>query len=125
VVILVDPGENHFACEINRGLTMIRTDYTENAAKYAGTVDQAKLDTIIKFCGIALKGEDSQYVSMSDEAEIKRVCDGFGAKKLDLTEAQTREGLHKVHEMMKAEKTKMRTTVYYLLAHHTGTLDKL
>jgi hypothetical protein len=104
---------------------MIRTDYTENATKYAGSVHQGALDAIIKFCGIALKGEDSQYVSMSDEAEIKRVVDGFASKKLDLTEAQTRDGLHKVNEMMKAEKAKMRTTVYYLLAKETNTLSKL
>jgi Protein of unknown function (DUF2853) len=104
---------------------MIRTDYTENAAKYAGSVNQAVLDGIIKFCGIALKGEDSQYVSMSDDAEIKRVCDGFAAKKLGLTEAETRAGLLKVNEQMKVEKAKMRTTVYYLLAHHTNTMSKL
>jgi Protein of unknown function (DUF2853) len=104
---------------------MIRTDYTENATKYAGSIDQAKLDSIIKFCGIALKGADSQYVSLSDEAEIKRVCDGFGTKKLGLSDAQTRDGLKKVYEAMKAEKSKMRTTVYYLLAKETGTLGKL
>jgi hypothetical protein len=107
------------------GLNDIRTDYTENASKYVGSVDQSKLDSIIKFCGIALKGKDSQFVSMTDDAEIKRVCDSFGSKKLGLSEEQTRAGLKKVHEAMKAEHSKMRTTVYYLLAQHTGTLDKL
>jgi hypothetical protein len=104
---------------------MIRTDYKENAAKYAGSVNEAALNAIIKFCGIALKGEDSQYVSMSDDAEIMRVVNGFASKKLGIDEAKTRAGLKAVNETMKAERAKMRTTVYYLLAHETGTMSKL
>jgi Protein of unknown function (DUF2853) len=104
---------------------MIRTDYKANAEKYAGSVNEAALNAIIKFCGIALRGADSQYVSMSDDAEIMRVVNGFAAKKLGLDETATRAGLKKVHETMKAEKTKMRTSVYYLLAENTGTLSKL
>jgi hypothetical protein len=104
---------------------MIRTDYKENAAKYTGSVNETALRSIIKFCGIALKGEDSQYVSMTDDAEIMRVVNGFAAKKLGIDEAATRAGLKAVHEKMKAEKSKMRTTVYYLLAEQTGTLSKL
>jgi 2-hydroxychromene-2-carboxylate isomerase len=104
---------------------MIRTDYKENLSKYTGKVDDGKLQSIIKFCGIALKGTDSQYVSMTDDAEIMRVANGFAAKKLGLDEAATRAGLKKVAEAMKAEKTKMRTTVYYLLAENTNTLSKL
>jgi hypothetical protein len=104
---------------------MIRTDYKENLSKYTGKVHDGALQSIIKFCGIALKGEDSQYVSMTDDAEIMRVANGFASKKLGLDEAATRAGLKKVHESMKAEKSKMRTTVYYLLAEHTGTLAKL
>jgi hypothetical protein len=106
-------------------LNAIRTDYVENLAKYTKSVDEAKLEAIKKFCGIALKGKDSQFVSMSDDAEIMRVVNGFGAKKLGLDEAACRAGLKKVHEAMKAEKTKMRTTVLYLLAEHTGTLGKI
>jgi hypothetical protein len=104
---------------------MIRTDYEKNLSRYVQGASKDKLDQIKKFCGIALRGLDSQYVSMSDDAEIMRVANGFGAKKLDLTEAQTRAGLAKVDEIMREEKTKMRTTVYYLLARETGTLDKL
>jgi hypothetical protein len=104
---------------------MIRTDYKENAAKYAGNVNETALNAIIKFCGIALKGEDSQFVSMTDDAEIMRVVNGFASKKLGIDEAKTRSGLKAVHEKMKDEKSKMRTTVYYLLAHETGTMSKL
>ncbi len=104
---------------------MIRTDYEANLKKYTGHYDEAKLEAVKKYCGIALKGTDSQYVSLSDDAEIMRVVNGFAAKKLGLDEAAARDGLKKVYEAMKAEKTKMRTTVLYLLAEHTGTLSKI
>ena len=106
-------------------MNMIRTDYKENLAKYVPGANEAHLNAIIKFCGIALKGTDSQYVSMTDDAEVKRVVDGFASKKLGLDDASARAGMKKVHEDMKAEKTKLRTTVYYLLAKHTDTLGKL
>ena len=104
---------------------MIRTDYKENLAKYVPGADQSKLDAIIKYCGIALKGADSQFVSMTDPAEVKRVVDGFATKKLGLAPAASEAAMKKVHETMKAEKTKLRTTVYYLLAKETGTLGKI
>jgi hypothetical protein len=104
---------------------MIRTDYRDNLSKYTSSVSDQALQSIIKFCGIALKGRDSQYVSMTDEAEIMRVVNGFAAKKLGLDEAKTRAGLKAVHDKMLEEKSKMRTTVYYLLAEATGTLARL
>ena len=104
---------------------MIRTDYKENLAKYVPSADQSKLDAIIKFCGIALKGADSQFVSMTDPAEVKRVVDGFAFKKLGLNAAAAEAGMKKVAEHMKPEKAKLRTTVYYLLAKETGTLGKI
>lgn len=108
-----------------RGNMMIRTDYKENLSKYTAKVNDAALQSIIRFCGIALKGRDSQYVSMTDEAEIMRVVNGFAAKKLGIDEGKTRAALKAVHEKMAAEKSKMRTTVYYLLAEATGTLAKI
>ena len=104
---------------------MIRTDYKENLSKYSSRVNEAALRAIIRFCGIALRGRDSQFVSLTDEAEIKRVIKGFAAKKLGIDEAKARAGLKAVHNMMVDEKDKMRTTVYYLLAEATGTLSKL
>jgi len=104
---------------------MIRTDYKENLSKYSSRVNEAALRAIIRFCGIALRGRDSQFVSLTDEAEIKRVIKGFAAKKLGIDEAKARAGLKAVHDMMVDEKDKMRTTVYYLLAEATGTLSKL
>jgi hypothetical protein len=104
---------------------MIRTDYKENLSKYSSRVNEAALRAIIRFCGIALRGRDSQFVSLTDEAEIKRVIKGFAAKKLGIDEAKARAGLKAVHDMMAEEKDKLRTTVYYLLAEATGTLSKL
>lgn len=104
---------------------MIRTDYKENLSKYTSKVSDVALHAIIRFCGIALRGRDSQFVSLTDEAEIRRVIKGFAAKKLGLDEGRTRAGLKAVHDMMVEEKDKMRTTVYYLLAEVTGTLSKL
>jgi hypothetical protein len=104
---------------------MIRTDYKENLSKYNSRVNEAALRAIIRFCGIALRGKDSQFVSLTDEAEIKRVIKGFAAKKLGIDEAKARAGLKAVHDMMVEEKDKMRTTVYYLLAEVTGTLSEL
>ncbi len=104
---------------------MIRTDYKENLSKYTSNVSDGALQAIIKFCGIALKGEDSQFVSMTDDAEVMRVVNGFAAKKLGIDEAKTRAGLKAVHDKMMNEKSKMRTTVYYLLAEATGTLFRL
>jgi hypothetical protein len=104
---------------------MIRTDYEKNLSKYVKSVDKAKLDAVKRACGIALRGLDAQYVSMSDAAEIERVAKGFAAKHLGLSLADTKKGLAAVDKMMQAERTKMRTTVYYLLAHETGTLGKL
>jgi hypothetical protein len=104
---------------------MLRTDYRENLSKYTSNVSDEALWAIIRFCGIALKGRDSQYVSLTDEAEILRVVKGFAAKKLGIDEASTRAGLRQVQDRMHDEKSKLRTTVYYLLAEATGTLSKL
>ncbi len=104
---------------------MIRKDYKANLSKFTSKVNETALQTVIKYCGIALRGLDSQYVSMTDDEEVKRVAKGFGTKKLGLTEAETKAGLKVVDAKMKDEKSKMRTTVYYLLAENTKTLSKL
>ncbi len=104
---------------------MIRTDYKKNLSQYTKSVNDAALAGIIKYCGIALRGLDSQYVSMTDPAEVARIAKGFGTKKLGLTEAQTKAVLGKVHAKMKSEKNKMRSTVYYLMAVETGKVAAL
>jgi hypothetical protein len=104
---------------------MIRTDYEKNIGNYVKKPDLDKLTAIKRACGIALRGLDAQYVSMTDPAEVARIASGFAAKHLGLSVAATKKGLKIVEKMMKAERSKMRTTVYYLLAKQTGTLAKL
>jgi hypothetical protein len=100
-------------------------DYAADIQKYTSKVNAAAVEAIVKFCGIALKGKDSQWVSVTDPAEVKRVVDGFCAKKLGLDAKTAEAAVKAVGEKMKADKTKHRVTVYYLVAEHTGTLAKL
>lgn len=101
------------------------TDYSADIKKYVSSVNSAAVETIVKFCGIALRGKDSQWVSVTDPAEVKRVVDGFCAKKLGLDAKTAEAAVMAVGLKMKADKTKHRVTVYYLIAVETGTLAKL
>jgi hypothetical protein len=103
----------------------ITLDYAEDIKKYTAMVNQAAVDAIVKYCGIALKGKDSQFVAMTDPAEVKRVVDGFCAKKLGLDAAAAEKAIRAAGEKMKEDRTKHRVTVYYLVAEATGTMDKL
>ena len=101
------------------------SDYAADIRKYTNKVDDKAVASIVKFCGIALRGADSQWVSVTDDAEVQRVVKGFCAKKLDLDAKTAEAAVKAVSEKMKADKTKHRVTVYYLVAEHTGTLGKL
>jgi Protein of unknown function (DUF2853) len=100
-------------------------DYSEDVKKYTSKVNTAAVEAIVKYCGIALKGKDSQFVAMTDPAEVKRVVDGFCAKKLGLAAGPAEAAVRAAGEKMKADKTKHRVTVYYLVAEATGTMGKL
>jgi hypothetical protein len=100
-------------------------EYIEDIRKYTTNVNEAAVNAIVKFCGIALRGKDSRYVSVTDDAEVKRVVDGFCAKKLGLDAAAADRAVRKAGERMKSDRTKHRVTVYYLVAEETGTLGKL
>ena len=101
------------------------SDYSADVKKYASHVDEAAVEAIVKYCGIALKGNDSRFVSMTDAAEVKRVVNGFAAKKLGLDAKTAEAAVRAVGEKMKADTTKHRVTVYYLLAEATKTMGKL
>ena len=101
------------------------SDYLPDVKKYAPNASDAHVAAIVKYCGIALRGKDSQFVSVTDPAEVKRVVDGFCAKKLGLDAKTAEAAVKTVGEKMKADRTKHRVTVYYLLAEHTGTMGKL
>ena len=101
------------------------SEYASDVAKYTSNVNQAAVDAIVKYCGIALRNRDSSLVSTSDSAELQRVIDGFASKKLGLSAEAAKAGCAAVAEKMKGDRSKERVTFYYLLAEHTGTLAKL
>lgn len=99
-------------------------DYAPDVQKYAGTVDEAALKGIVRHCGIALRNRDGSYVS-GEPDEVARVRDGFLKKKLALTapDADLDAAIKEVIGRMKADRTKSRVTVYYLLAEKFGKLS--
>jgi hypothetical protein len=101
------------------------SDYADDIRKYTSKVNEAAVAAIVKYCGIALRGKDSRYVSVTDAAEVKRVVDGFCARKLGLEAKAAEAAVKAAGEKMKADRTKSRVTVYYLVAEATGTLSKL
>jgi hypothetical protein len=100
-------------------------DYNADLKRYVKSPNAKAVTAIAKFCGIALRGADSRWVSVKDEAEVKRVVDGFCAKKLDLDAKTAKAAVMQVGEKMKEDRNKHRVTFYYLLAEHTKTLSKL
>lgn len=101
------------------------SDYSADIAKYTASVDAKAVESIVRYCGIALRNRDSSLVSASDPDELARVRDGFAAKKLGLAAADADAGIKKVVARMKGDNTKERVTFYYLLAEETGTMGKL
>jgi hypothetical protein len=101
------------------------TDYSADVRKYTASVNDAAVTAIVKFCGIALRNEDSSLVSASDKEELARVRDGFAARKLGLSASDADAAIARVAAQMKDERRKSRVTFYYLLAETSGTLGKL
>lgn len=99
--------------------------YVDDIKKYAANVNEAAVQVIVKHLGIALHNKDSSLVSASDPTETARVREGFMKKKLGLTDADAAldSALTSVLAKMKADRTKERVTVCYLLAEHYGKLD--
>lgn len=99
-------------------------NWADDVKKYAPNADDEAIAGIVRHCGIALQNADASLVSFSDEAEAKRVRENFCMKKLGITdEAKIEEAMKAVNEQMKADRTKNRVTVYYLLAERFGKLD--
>ena len=94
------------------------TDWAVDVKKYVAKADDAAIAGIVRYCGIALRNRDSALVSFSDKAETDRVRTNFLQKKLALTQSDSvlDAAIAKVGEQMKADRTKNRVTVYYLLA---------
>jgi outer membrane protein OmpA-like peptidoglycan-associated protein len=99
-------------------------DWIVDVRKYAANVDENVVQAIVRYCGIALQSRDGQLVAMSDKKERELVRENYLKKKLGLTASD--ESLDAdvlaVGEQMKADRTKNRVTVYYLLAERLGAL---
>lgn len=100
-------------------------DWLADVRKYAPGADENVVGAIVKHLGIALQNRDSSLVAFSDPVEVGRVRDGYMRNKLALTDSDgvLNEALDWVKGLMKADRTKNRVTVYYLLAHYFGKLD--
>jgi outer membrane protein OmpA-like peptidoglycan-associated protein len=99
-------------------------DWYADVKKYVPNADSSVVAGIVRYCGIALQNRDSSLVSFGDSAEVGRVRENFLKKKLGLTssDAELDQEIAAVGERMKADRTKNRVTVYYLLAEHFGKL---
>ncbi len=100
-------------------------DWAVDVKKYVPNAHEKAIAGIVRYCGIALHNRDSSLVAFSDKEEVGRVKDHFLKKKLALTvpDAEIDQAIASVGEKMKADRTKNRVTVYYLLAEHFGKLD--
>lgn len=101
--------------------------YLTDVKKYAPDCNEAAVGAIVKHLGIALRNRDSSLVSGSDPEEVKRVRDSWCKKKLGVTDDDKAidGAIKSVLDTMKADRTKERVTVYYLLAAHYKKLDSL
>ena len=99
-------------------------DWLADVRKYVSDADETIVAGIVRYCGIALRTRDASLVSFSDKKETDRVRENFLRKKLALThdDATLDTAIAAVGERMKADRTKNRVTVYYLLAEHFGML---
>lgn len=99
--------------------------YYDDVDKFSGNVNNAAVDAIVKYCGIALRSKDASLVSCTDPVELGRVRDGFASKKLGLAGDAADKAIAAVCEKMKDDRQKNRVTFYYLLAEETGTMSAL
>jgi outer membrane protein OmpA-like peptidoglycan-associated protein len=98
------------------------TDWAADVKKFVPSADDDVIKGIVRHCGIALQKVDSSLVSFSDPTELARVRNNFLKKKCGLTDADDVLDGHiaAVGDRMKADRTKNRVTVYYLLVDKLG-----
>lgn len=100
-------------------------DWLKDVLIYDADADEGVVASIVKYCGIALQSRDSSLVAMSDKKERDLVRENYLKKKLGLTDSDESldEAILSVGQVMKADRTKNRVTVYYLLAKHYGLMN--
>ena len=102
-------------------------DWSIDVRKYAPDADEGVIQAIVRHLGIALRSRDASLVSFTDPKELETVRESWLKKKLGLTDPDEvlDAAIAKVGERMKADATKNRVTVYYLLAEMFGKLGLL
>ena len=102
-------------------------DRVADIAKYTKSVDEAAVAGIVRHLGIALRNRDSALVAGTDPEEMKRVRESWCKKKLGITEGDDKidASVKAVVEKLKADRSKERVTVYYLIAEKYGKLADL
>lgn len=100
-------------------------DWSQDVRKYVPDADEGVIAAIVRHCGIALQNRDSSLVSFADQTELDRVRENYLKKKLGLSapDSELDASIAAVGERMKADRTKNRVTVYYLLAEHFRKLS--
>ncbi|MGL4728559.1 MAG: DUF2853 family protein [Bosea sp. (in: a-proteobacteria)] len=99
-------------------------DHLADIKKFAKKpVNEAAAAGLIKSYQLVMSKADTRYVACSDAKELETVKTNFLKKKLGLTDGDLDGSLKATCEHMKSDKTKARTTFYYLLAEHFGKLD--
>jgi hypothetical protein len=100
-------------------------DWAADVKIYRPDADDAAIAGLEKNYRLVMTDADSRYVALSDAEERATVKANFLKKKLelDLSDAEADAALDEVAETMKADRTKSRITVYYLLAEKYGKLD--
>ena len=93
--------------------------------KYTGSVDEKAAAGMAKAYALVMSKADTRYVAASDAAEIQTVVTNFCKKKLGRKEsdADLTAAVKAQCEKMKADRTKSRVTVYYLIAEHFKALS--
>ena len=101
-------------------------DWSVDVKTYVPNADPKAIAGIVRYLGIALQKRDSSLVAFSDKEEVARVRTNFLKKKLGLTnpDAELDKAITTISEKMKADRTKNRVTVYYLLADHFRKLSQ-
>ena len=100
-------------------------DWAADVKIYRPDADDAAIAGLEKNYRLVMTDADSRYVALSDKDERATVKTNFLKKKLglELSDADADAALDEVAATMKADRTKSRITVYYLLAEKFGKLD--
>lgn len=100
-------------------------DHIADIKKYTASVDEKAAAGMAKTYALVMSKADTRYVAASDPAEIATVVANFCKKKLGRKEsdADLTAAVKAQCEKMKADRTKSRLTVYYLIAEHFKQLS--